>query len=265
MTPVPGCGAWMPSSINQHAYKRSPMIKNILYSGLFLSILMLFSITMAACGEDARQNLEFPDDEFLKMPVHYIVDGKYYDVPLGYHQWDALKHGKWSKPKTDYTKADSFTVFAVLPSFAPFSQVTRDKFIGRRGYGEIIDITVHSRSSMEGQYPLGEYIKRNQPYWKKMDDDYPDSDLIHYRELESAFPSNIYILKKDDGARFIMRCTASRQRMDFSPSCSVTECPAELPCLSYSYSESFFQKWREIRGGVQRIMMSFRVYSPQEI
>ncbi|MFC3656479.1 hypothetical protein ACFOPN_12645 [Xanthomonas hyacinthi] len=78
----------------------------------------------------------------LDEPVRYVLAGKKYEVPLGYHYVDSLKRrNRWPHPKKEFTEAGAISITGVIPGIRPYGKSTKAEF-ERLGHGNKISILI---------------------------------------------------------------------------------------------------------------------------
>ncbi len=93
----------------------------------------------------------------LSEPVRYILGGKKYEVPLGYHYTDFLKGKKrWPNPKDDFSEAGAISITGLVPGFMPYDESNKGEF-ERLGYGNKVHLLVSPDVKV---YPMEEYLRR---------------------------------------------------------------------------------------------------------
>ncbi len=236
-----------------------PVIAGGLY--VLYAYCWLTGCGMSSTTEEEKEARKNPSDEvLLNEKVHYLIDGRRFDVPLGYHQWQKMKYGYWPHPKEEYTEVISTKMIdAVLPDMRPYLQSTRKQFDERIGHGDVITILIQSRTQRIKPIPeilsdfyqlAGDQSLRAVP------------GLIRYvRKANSPenSDSDTYVLEEPgvDGA-FIMHCDLPTERE--SPGCRVAEFRPEYPgplSLGYDFSRKYLPQWAEIRRDVWSLIANF--------
>lgn len=192
----------------------------------------------------------------LKEPVRYVLAGKKYQVPLGYHYVDFLKRrSRWPHPRKEFTEAGAISITGVIPGIRPYGKSTRAEF-EQLGHGNKIDILISPKATA---YPMDEYLRRmkSADRLRLLPSDL--EGLTHYWDNHGGHDegkgSDVYI-KEEEAEYFMLQCP----RMEApSPSCSVTKIIDDGLQIEYTFATSHLMSWREIDEDVGKLIHGFRV------
>ncbi len=208
------------------------------------------SIFFSGCGGRMSEEVN------LNEPVRYMLAGKKYEVPLGYHYDDFLKRkNRWPNPKDEFTEAGGISITGLIPGVRPYDESVRAEF-ERLGHGNKISIIISPRISL---YPSDEYVQRMRGMNRL---DLLPSDLnglAHYWDNQGASDkskgADLYI-KEGDGEYFRLQCPRVGGP---SPSCTVMTVTNSGLQVEYVFSISHLRSWREIDDDVAKSIESFMV------
>ena len=216
--------------------------------GIFRPCAALLTILLAGCVGGTSQQRD------LTEPVRYILGGKKYEVPLGYHYVDFLKRkNRWPNPKDEFTDAGAISIMGLTPGVRPYEESTRAEF-EQLGHGNKIDILITPEATV---YPMHEWLARlkssNRLHLLPSDLE----GLIHYWDNDGGDDeskgSDIYI--KESGY-FKLRCPREKSP---SPGCDVTKVSNEGLQIHYTFSKAHVMSWRDIEKDVDKRIENFRV------
>lgn len=228
-------------------------------------ILYLLATLLAACegNKEASVRIAISDTDLMEKKVRYILDEKYYAIPLGYHWWDHVKYSQWPYPKEGFTKVGAITLFALLPDLEPYSSATKNEFDQKVGLGNIVDILVEE--SYRRSKPLADIMRDKGNRLELIDRESSYAvGLLHYvdKGISTTAPEDwidIYIPEINLGFDFWIEC----KRTGISRPCVVTESHSDFPYLTYTFSIDHLSQWRRIHDGVISLLEKYEV-NPQK-
>ena len=216
--------------------------------GCFRAGAALLTIFLAGCVGDMDQKSD------LTEPVRYMLGGKKYEVPLGYHYVDFLKRrNRWPNPKDQFTDAVAISIMGLIPGVRPYEESMKAEF-ERLGHGDKIDILITPEATV---FPMQVWLHRmkSSGSLRLLPSDL--EGLIHYWDSaggnDESKGSDIYI--KEDGY-FKLRCPRVKAP---SPGCNVTKVSSEGLQIHYTFSKSHLMSWRDIDKDVDKRIEEFRV------
>ena len=209
----------------------------------------ILAISVSACEGYMHSEGE------LSEPVRYILGGKKYEVPLGYHYTDFLKGKKrWPNPKDDFSEAGAISITGLVPGFMPYDESNKGEF-ERLGYGNKVHLLVSPDVKV---YPMEEYLRRMKGAGRLQSMPSALEGLSHYWDnygaSDKAKGSDVYI-KERGSEYFMLRCDRVEAP---SPACDVTKVRPDGLQISYSFSSSHLAAWDDIDRGVNQRIDQFK-------
>lgn len=192
----------------------------------------------------------------LNEPVRYLLDGKKYEVPLGYHYIDFLKRrNRWPNPKKEFSEAGAISITGVIPGFVPYDESNKAEF-ERLGHGNKVSVIVSPNVTV---YPMEEYLRRMGGGGRLQLMSNKLEGLTHYWDSyggsDETKGADIYI-KQGGSEYFMLRC----ERVEApSPACNVTKVRPDGLQISYTYSSSHLALWEGIDREVNKRIDQFRI------
>jgi hypothetical protein len=225
-------------------------------------VLAVFAISMiAACGgKHGARSAVRGDDYFESSKAKYRVDGRKYQVPMGYQWYVFSQYGQWPTPNDFFTDVDSFEVAAVLPGLDAYSSRTRAEFEKRQGAGKIVSVTVLSRERLNRGLKAGLEFRLAFPGLKELPGDPKMSAFKLYRDRAASSPViwfDLYVPKRQAvDTVFWVQCLTHVEK----PVCTVYDYSESMgkPQLQYYFAIEYLEKWATIRQDVHDLVDSFR-------
>lgn len=206
-------------------------------------------LMLGGCGEVHKEMHAVRDDSYFKdAKVKYQLDGRKYQVPMGYQWYAHIKHQSWPDPKDTYTETTAFEVFALLPNLIPYSNAVADQFDNVRGRGDRLDIRLSSLSNT--QKPLAELIE----VWKQVGSfvEQPANSLVPELKRYLKKPGHhssedlwedVYIIESAGRRWEWIECDMN---VPF-PSCHLYQRSNDRrPHLEYVFGMKYLPQWREV-------------------
>ena len=187
----------------------------------------------------------------LSEPVRYILGGKKYEVPLGYHYTDYLKRKmRWPNPKDEFSEAGAISITGLIPGFMPYDESNKGEF-EQPGTGNKIHLIISPNVTV---YPVDEYLRRmsGSGHLQSLESDLPGLKRYwdNYGGADETKGADVYV-KDGDSEYFMLRCERLKAP---SPSCGVTKVRSDGLQISYTFSSAHLAVWADIDRDVnQRI------------
>lgn len=191
----------------------------------------------------------------LSEPVRYILGGKKYEVPLGYHYTDFIKRkSRWPNPKDEFSEAGAISITGLAPGFIPYDEFNKGEF-ERLGYGNKVHLLVSPDVRV---YPMEEYLGRLKGAGRLQSMPSKLDGLSHYWDnyggSDETKGSDVYV-KEGGSEYFMLRCDRVEAP---SPGCDVTKVRSDGLQISYSFSSSHLSTWADIDRDVNRRIEEFK-------
>lgn len=210
---------------------------------------IILAVSLSACDGYTRNEGD------LSEPVRYILGGKKYEVPLGYHYTDYLKRKmRWPNPKDEFSEAGAISITGLTPGFTPYDESTKGEF-EQPGTGNKIHLIISPNVTV---YPVDEYLRRmsGSGHLQSLESDLPGLKRYwdNYGGADETKGADVYV-KDGDSEYFMLRCERIKAP---SPSCGVTKVRSDGLQISYTFSSAHLAEWADIDRDVNQRIEGFK-------